>query len=151
MNHYADIMRYSRYTLRNHRPMTTENRAAQFSPFAALTGYDEAVAETARLTDTRHELTEDEQDRLNQTMQILADMESKHPVISVTYFQPDARKFGGAYVTVTGKLRFWDEAAMALKLTDGTAIPFANITNIAIREKCRRAETENPTRLGEAD
>lgn len=132
MDHYADIMQYPHYTLQNHRPMTIENRAAQFSPFAALTGYDEAVDETARLTDTQYDLTEDEQDTLNQALQILAEMESEHPAIRVTYFQPDGRKSGGAYVTVTGNLRFLDEAAMILKLTDGTAIPLANITNIEI-------------------
>lgn len=132
MECYNDIMQHKRYRLRHHRPMAVENRAAQFAPFAALTGYDEAVDETARLTDARHMLTEDAQDRLNQTMLLLAERESARPAVSVTYFQPDARKAGGAYVTVSGNLRFLDEAAQMLHLTDGTAIPLGEITEVEI-------------------
>lgn len=133
MNNYADIMRHARYTLKKHRAMAIGNRAAQFAPFAALTGYEEAVDETARLTDAQRELTEDEQNTLNQKLRMLAENESAHPAVSVTYFQPDARKSGGAYITAVGNLRFLDETEMLLRLTDSTAIPIPNITDIQIR------------------
>lgn len=133
MDNYADIMRHARYTLKKHRTMTVGNRAAQFAPFAVLTGYEEAVDETALLTDMQRELTEDEQDMLNQKLRMLAENKSEHPAVAVTYFQPDARKSGGAYVTAAGNLRFLDEAEMLLKLTDSTAIPIPNITDIQIR------------------
>lgn len=139
MEHYDDIMQHRRYMLKHHRPMAVESRAAQFAPFAALTGYDEALDETARLTDVQHELTADMQDRLNQTMLLLAAQESARPAVSVTYFQPDARKAGGTYMTVRGNLRFLDEAARVMHLTDGTAIPLGEIANVEL--ECGRSQT----------
>ena len=116
--------------LRHHRPMDRQSRAAQFSAFAALTGFDEEIDETARLTDAQEMLTEDAIDRLNAALVRLAELESKRPLITVTYFSPDKRKSGGAYVTYTGNLRFLDEAALKLHFTDGTVIPIPFVSRI---------------------
>ena len=134
-NRYHDIIHLSHHVSKKHRPMPLQSRAAQFSPFAALTGYDEAVEEIARRTDSRYALTEEQMDKLNQTLQLLYDMQREKPLIRVTYFVPDQRKSGGAYREFTGHLRFLDAAKRLLRFTDGTAIPWMEITDISIRRK----------------
>jgi hypothetical protein len=110
--------------------MTAGDRAAQFSPFAALTGYDAAVKETARLTDEKLELDESMKEALSGRLQIIADRMKERPGISITYFQPDTKKSGGAYVTAIGTVKKIDEYERVVIMTDGTAIPIDEIINI---------------------
>ena len=130
MNEYADIISLPQYELQNHRPMPLQARAAQFAPFAALTGFDDEIEETARLTDAMQPLTEDEAEALNQELVWLLEHEAEHPEITVTYFQSDQMKQGGSYVTFTGNLRFLDEAEGKLKFTDGSAVQIGMIRTI---------------------
>lgn len=110
--------------------MSINNRACQFSPFAALTGYDENICAASRLTDSRLEFTEDILTELNTAFQRLLQMESDRPEMYITYFKPDKRKSGGAYVTYTGTFRFFNEIEGKLKFTDGTAIDISEIYEI---------------------
>ena len=106
------------------------NRAAQFAPFAALTGYDAAINETARLTDTQLELEEYDNQRLQDILMRLAAQVAKRPAITVIYFKPDKRKAGGAYHTLTGNLKTIDEATHSLVMTDGTRIPLGSVLDL---------------------
>lgn len=133
MNNYDDIRNHSRYKLKHHQPMSMWSRAAQFSPFATLTGYDDEIDEVARLTDRREELTEDELNGLNQAFQKLLERASDRPLVSVTYFQPDERKDGGEYVSYTGRFRFFDETERILHFTDRTEIPVDDIFHIEMK------------------
>jgi hypothetical protein len=110
--------------------MSRENRAAQFSPFAALTGYDAAVRETARLTERKIELGESAVADLYRKMNMLEDMIDSRPEITVTHFVPDAKKEGGAYVTLTGFARKIDGYERAIVLTSGEKIEISNILEI---------------------
>ena len=98
------------------------DRAAQFSPFAALTGFDAAVDETARYTEIREELTEDEVNKLNDDLSRLLDMLDERPEIRVTYFVPEKRKSGGSYQTKTGIVRIYDSYTNELVFMDKTRI-----------------------------
>lgn len=133
MNNYDDIRNHSRYKLKHHQPMSMWSRAAQFSPFATLTGYDDEIDEVARLTDRREELTEDELNGLNQAFQKLLERASARPLVSVTYFQPDERKDGGEYVSYTGRFRFFDETERILHFTDRTEIPVDDVFHIEMK------------------
>lgn len=133
MNNYDDIRNHSRYKLKHHQPMSMWSRAAQFSPFAALTGYDDKIDESARLTDRREEMTEDELNDLNQAFQKLLERASDRPLVTVTYFQPDERKDGGEYVSYTGRFRFFDETERILHFTDRTEIPVDDVFHIEIK------------------
>jgi len=106
------------------------DRAAQFSPFAALTGYDEAIKETGRLTDDRIELDENTRTALDIKQAYLAENINIHPEISITYFLPDTKKDGGEYVTATGSLKRIDEYERMLIFVDGRKIPMDEIANI---------------------
>ena len=108
------------------------NRAAQFSPFQALTGYDAAVKETARLTEAKAELTEEEQSALNAKIQLLADRLSSQPSAVFTYFQPDSKKEGGTYHTVHGTVKKIDGYTGEVVLTDGRRIPVGDILDIQL-------------------
>ena len=107
--------------------MSRIDRAAQFAPFAALTGYDAAVAETARLTTERAELDEDAKTRLNSRLQLILKRIEEQPEIDVTYFKPDDKKAGGAYFTASGKVKQIDEYKRALLFSDGIKIPLDDI------------------------
>ena len=113
-----------------HEPMPMSDRAAQFSPFAALTGYEDAIDETARLTDARVELGESAVEELERKLIDLAARISERPEISVTYFVPDGRKEGGAYVTRTGKLKRIDELGRELVFADGAKIAVGDIISV---------------------
>ena len=102
---YDDIIHMERPVSRHHVPMPLENRAAQFAPFAALTGYDDAVDEAARITGSRIELSEEMKGELDMKLSEIATHIAEHPEVSVTYFVPDLLKDGGEYVTVTGAVR----------------------------------------------
>ena len=127
---YDDIINLSHHVSATRPHMTTLDRAAQFSPFAALTGYDSAIKETARLTDKRVELDEYTKDALNNRLQIIADRIKEHPKISITYFKPDTKKDGGAYVTAIGMVKKIDEYKRVVIMTDGKTVPIDEIINI---------------------
>ena len=110
--------------------MSLYERAAQFSPFAALTGYEDAVEETARLTDTRLELSEDMKTILNEKMQMIVDNLDSEPIVTITYFVPDKKKSGGAYVDATGVVKEIDEYERCIVMTDKKKIPIEQIRAI---------------------
>lgn len=114
-------------------PMPVQDRAAQFSPFAALVGYDAVIDETARLTDSKKELTEDEENELNANLRLLMDSLSERPKVTVTYFVPDERKTGGSYKEKTGIVRGVNEYENTLVFADGTVIPIMDLYSITIR------------------
>lgn len=122
MRNYEDIRNHERYHLKHHTPMSMESRASQFAPFAALVGYDEEIGEAARSTDGREELSEDAIDALNQAFRKLLEHEEERPLVTVTYFQPDAKKDGGRYMTYTGNFRFYDAEKRVMKFVDGMVI-----------------------------
>ena len=127
---YSDIINLPHHVSRNHPQMPMEARAAQFAPFAALTGYDAVIHETARLTDKQVELEEYDNDRLNRIFSELMDSLEKHPMVTVSYFKPDEHKAGGAYMTVSGKLKKIDTYEQIMKMEDGTVIPIGSIMDL---------------------
>ena len=128
IDNYDDIKHLTRPQYDDLHPMSMHDRAAQFSPFASLVGYDDAVAETARLTDSRAELTEDEMSELNANLNRLLDSLDEQPQISVTYFVPDEKKSGGKYVEKVGVVRIYDSYANELVFTDGVRIAVADMS-----------------------
>ena len=133
MRNYEDIRNHERYQLKHHTPMSLESRAAQFAPFAALVGYDEEIGEAARSTDGREELSEDAVDALNQAFQKLLEHEEERPLVTVTYFQPDAKKDGGRYMTYTGNFRFYDAEKRVMKFVGGMVIGVGQMCRIEIK------------------
>ena len=127
---YDDILRLPRPVSPTHRPMTPLERAAQFSPFAALTGYDAAIAEANRITQTRHEPGDWELAELNEKLRLLL-AAGDHPVITVTYFQPDSRKQGGAYVSVTDRLKKIRLPERELLLRGGAVISLDAVSGLS--------------------
>ncbi len=132
---YDDIINLPHHVSETRPHMSMHDRAAQFSPFAALSGYDDAVKETARLTEQRIELGEDEAQKLAQRLNLLQNRlrempDSGAPEVKITYFVPDERKAGGKYVTVNGAVMKIDTYARTLTLADGTKIPIDEIINL---------------------
>lgn len=107
------------------------DRAAQFSPFAALAGYDSAISETARLTDRRIELSEDAQEYLERKLKWIQENLTSHPSVTITYFIPDLYKAGGSYVSHTGQVQYVDDVARVVGLVDGASIPLDDIFNFS--------------------
>lgn len=130
MGKYDDIIGLPHHVsaTRPHMPMI--DRAAQFMPFRALTGYEGAVQETARLTDQKIELSGDEKAALDAKLQRLADDLGSQPTVTLVYFRPDERKSGGAYLTVAGRLKKIDRHQGVLILTGGERIPIEDILEI---------------------
>lgn len=127
---YDDIIHMPHHVSTKRPRMAAIDRAAQFSPFAALTGHGAAVKETARLTDKRMELDAYMKDCLNNKLQIISSQIKEHLEVEITFFQPDAKKNGGAYVTVMGTVKKIDEYERAVVLNDGTEIPINEIISI---------------------
>lgn len=127
---YDDIIHLPHHVSKTRPQMSMMDRAAQFSPFAALTGYDAAIKETGRLTDEKIELGEETKAVLDRKQCYLSNMISVQPEITVTYFLPDERKSGGTYLSVTGKLKRIDEYERMMILTDGKKIPLDDIVDI---------------------
>lgn len=124
---YDDIINLPHHVSSKRPQMPILERAAQFLPFSALTGYEDAVKETARLTDTRIELEESEKDLLNTKLHILLDSLATEPKVKITYFLPDGRKSGGKYVSKMGTLKKMNLYNRQIKLEDETVIPFDDI------------------------
>lgn len=127
---YDDIIHLPRHVSATRPRMSSSDRAAQFSPFAALTGHGAAVKETARLTDKRIELDEGIKDNLSHRMQIVSDSIKEQPEISITYFKPDERKNGGEYVTAISSVKKIDKHKRVVVMIDGTLIPIDEIISI---------------------
>lgn len=125
---YDDILGLSRPVSRRHMPMPLSKRAAQFSPFAALTGYEEAVRESARITLPPPNLADDEQELLDRSLQQV--MAAPSPKAAITYFVADAYKDGGRYETRTAVIKRLDHAHQQLVLQDGTRIDLIHIVRI---------------------
>ncbi len=127
---YDDILHLSHPTSAKHPRMPISERAAIFSPFAALTGHAAAIQETARLTDQRMELDEDTRAELDRKQKILMDHIADQPEVTITWFCPDEKKSGGAYVVSMGRLKKVDDVAGTLKLVDETTIPLNEIVDL---------------------
>lgn len=144
MGNYDDIIGLDHHVSRVHPQMSRADRAAQFSPFAALTGYGEAIRETGRLTEERVELDEDVKERLDEKLRMLQHrIEERgqkrmpsyeggydYPEASITYFRPDDRKEGGSYVTVAGRVKKIDAYGQMVVMADGMRIPVGDIVGV---------------------
>ena len=124
---YDDMLRMPHHVSPTRPRLSLHDRAAQFKPFSALTGYEAVIRETGRLTDARAELDEDARAELDWRLQLLSGILSQEPEVTVTYFQPDGKKAGGAYRTVVGAVRKIDEHEEVLVMADGTSIPVADL------------------------
>ena len=127
---YDDIIDLPHHVSEKHPQMPLADRAAQFSPFAALTGYDAAIVETARPTDTRRELSEEEKQIINRKLHDLQEHIQSAPCVTVVFFQPDARKAGGTYTTVSGCVKKVNDTLAVLEMADGLSIPFQDILSL---------------------
>lgn len=127
---YDDIIHLPHHVSARHPQMSLMDRAAQFSPFAALTGYDAAIKETERLTEEWEELDESRKAMLDERLQIIRENFPGKPEIIFTYFQPDEKKSGGAYLTVTGKVKKINEYEHQIIMEDGTVLPIENLFSI---------------------
>ena len=127
---YNDIKAFTRPHYDGRFPMSIHDRAAQFAPFAALSGFDHIIAETARVVDSKIELSEDEVNKLNADLNRLYDMLSEQPQIRLTYYIPDKRKAGGRYTDKVGIVRIFDFYKRCLVFTDGKCIAIDNLHKI---------------------
>ena len=127
---YDDVINLPHHVSSKRPQMSMLDRAAQFSPFAALTGYDDAIQETERLTDEKINLSEEEKEALDRKQQILLERLDERPALTVIYFVPDEKKSGGAYVTKSGNLKKIDEVERMMTLTDGTKISLDDVYDI---------------------
>lgn len=127
---YDDIIHLPHPVSTKHPQMPIADRAAQFSPFAALTGHDAAIKETARLTDQRVELDEEEKSRLDVKLRVIHEMLTEQPELLVTYFQADRRKSGGSYLTIRGRVKKINAYDQNLVMSDGLRIPIGDIYEI---------------------
>jgi hypothetical protein len=130
MKAYDDIINLPHHVSAAHPHMPVADRAAQFAPFAALTGYDAAVKEAARLTDKRIELDEYEKEALSEKLQLIAERIDECSAITIIYFQPDHKKDGGAYVALTGCMKKIDEYEHVVVMMDGTKVSIEEILAI---------------------
>ena len=129
---YDEIMGLPHHVSKTRPQMPMSDRAAQFAPFAALTGYDSAIKETGRLTNERIELDEDALTALNVKYQFLMDALDEEPEIKITYFKPDERKAGGEYVSAIGAVKKVDDFERLITMQDGTRIPMHDVYDMSI-------------------
>ena len=132
MGRYDDIINLPHHVSPTRQWMSMHDRAAQFAPFAALVGYDDAVAETARLTETRPELDEQEQQAINKRLAYIADHIHEQPEVCIKYFVPDEHKSGGAIVGFSGKVKKISATDGTIVMADGCKIKTSDITNLSI-------------------
>lgn len=124
---YDDILYLPHPTSKTHPRMSRQDRAAQFSPFAALTGYEDTVKETARLTEERPILTEDEMAELDARLRLAMELGTE---VTVTWFQPDDKKSGGCYVSTSSRIKKVDQLCRILTMEDGTKVDIDMIIGI---------------------
>ncbi len=130
MSNYDDIINLPHHVSATRPHMSSVDRAAQFSPFAALVGYDATILETARLTDEEIELSPDQIEALDARIQTVSQAMDTRPLITVTYFIPDELKSGGAYIDHTGNVKAIDTYSKTMTFTDGTKVPVGRIISI---------------------
>lgn len=130
MDPYEDIISLPHHVSTKRPPMSMQDRAAQFSPFAALTGYEDAIQETGRQTEGKIEVDEEALSSLNMKFQFLIDRMEDMPEVTLTYFKPDERKAGGVYVVVTGSVKKIDDFGRLIVMRNGTKIPMDDILSI---------------------
>ena len=127
---YEEIMKHPHHVSKTRPQMPMSDRAAQFAPFAALTGYDSAIKETGRLTDEKIDLDEEALTALDMKYQILMDAFDDAPEVTITYFQPDERKAGGKYISATGAVKKVDDFERRITMQDGAKIPMDDVLSI---------------------
>lgn len=132
MGKYDDIINLPHYEPKNHKRMSMYARAAQFAPFAALTGYDDSVKETARPTNKRIEIDEEVKAILDWKLQEIQENISSGPIATITYFIPDVKKSGGKYVTVSGTVKKIDEFKQIIILDENKEIPINEVIEILV-------------------
>ena len=132
ISRYADILDLPHHVSETRPAMSLHDRAAQFAPFAALTGYDDAIAEADRLTEGRAELTEEAKAEIDARLQALREELRSRPEVTLTVFRADKRKKGGAYITLRGRVLRLSEEEQTLTMEDGTKIGFENIIKVEI-------------------
>lgn len=130
MSRYDDIINLPHHISPTRQRMSMLDRAAQFAPFAALTGYDDAVAETARLTEARPELDEQEQQAINERLSYIANHIKEQPEVRIKYFIPDEHKSGGAIVEVSGQVKKISATDGTIVMTAGCVISVTDIINL---------------------
>lgn len=129
-DNYNDIINNPHHTSKTRKRMSQSNRAAQFAPFAALTGYDAAIGEASRITETKIELDDKTKEILNMKLSLLKNHIKDRPYVTITYFVPDPKKDGGAYVDYNGNIRVIDEIKHSIIFTDRTTISIDVIYDI---------------------
>ena len=139
-DNYDDIIYLPRHVSKRHPQMSLYNRAAQFAPFAALTGYGEAIAETARQTAPKIEIMEDDRQLMDRKLLLLTNHLEEEPTITITYFQPDRRKSGGQYLTITGVVKAIRTNERIIIIKDRTKISIDTIVGL-------EGEVFSPTKL----
>ena len=127
---YEDIIHLPHHVSKVHAPMPLSKRAAQFLPFAALTGYEDLIDEENRLTDEEADLSDEMIGHINRRLAILASARKQRPVVTITYFVPDLKKDGGACHVTTGVVKKVDHYARTVHMEDGTSIPVWHIMEI---------------------
>ena len=129
-NKYDEIINLPHHISKKHPPLGRDSYAAQFSPFAALTGYDDVVSEAARVTEEKTELDEDAKLRISNRLSFILDHIDKDPGVTITHFLPDARKSGGKYVKSVGKIKKYDGYEKIIYMESGTKIKLENVFDI---------------------
>ena len=133
-NKYDDIINLPHHVSKTRPQMSMHDRAAQFSPFSALTGYDAAIKETGRMTEKRIEPDEDELQILNMKLKLLIDNIDEEPEVTFTYFKPDERKSGGKYVEAFGVVKKADEFNRLIVMQDGEKIKMDDVVEISFSD-----------------
>lgn len=132
---YDDMIDMSHHVSAKHPQMPLADRAAQFSPFAALTGYEAAIAETARVTEDRVNLSDNSREALDRKLQLLRERLQEKPVVEITYFVPDERKQGGSYETIAGVVKKIDVYGHRIVLENGVSVEIGEIVDICVSQR----------------
>lgn len=130
LHKYDDIIDLPHFVSSTHPHMSIRNRASQFAPFAALTGYEDAVNETARVTDKKIELDDNTIEIQNEKLQIINEHLKEHPNVSITYFKPDEKKAGGSYVTLTERVKKIDQYEHTIVMANEVRILIEDILDM---------------------
>ena len=129
MNKYKDIINLPHHVSKTRNPMSLYNRAAQFAPFAALTGYNDAIKETARLTEQKIELSDELKNMLNQKIKLIIENIKLQPEVVITYFVHDNKKSGGVYKTISGNVKRIDEVEKCIIFTNKSKVFFYDMSH----------------------